>query len=138
VFGYEGSTSRRTVRAPLQDDVRRWLRSTPRLDISLYCVGGGLCLNWILRDVDAVTRGFSRIAKELGFPGLRLHNLRGSHETILLDRGVPEHVVGARCGHDPAVLLKSYAKGTKKADATAAEVIGALSKSALGSKLGPK
>jgi hypothetical protein len=40
--------------------------------------------------------------------------------------------VAARCGHDPAVLLRVYAKRTKKADTSAAEVIGALSKSALG------
>jgi hypothetical protein len=40
---------------------------------------------------------------------------------------VPVHVVAARCGHDPAVLLRSYAKRTKKADTSAAAVIGALS-----------
>jgi hypothetical protein len=31
---------------------------------------------------------------------------------MLLDAGVPVHVVAARCGHDPAVLLRSYAKRT--------------------------
>jgi integrase len=107
-------------------------------DDALMFPGGDGTKLTTLRDVDAVTRGFSRIARKLGFVGLRLHDLRGSHETILLDKGVPVHVVAARCGHDPAVLLKSYAKRTKKADAAAAEVIGALSKSALGSKLGPK
>jgi integrase len=91
-----------------------------------------------LRDADAVTRGFVRRAGKLGFPGVRLHDLRGTHETILLDKGVPVHVVAARCGHDPAVLLRTYAKRTKKSDASAADVIGALSKSALGSNLGPK
>ena len=68
----------------------------------------------------------------LGFPRLRLHDLRGTHETLLLDAGVPVHVVAARCGHDPAVLLRSYAKRTKKADTSAAAVIGALSKGVLG------
>jgi hypothetical protein len=58
--------------------------------------------------------------------------LRGSHETALLDAGVPVHVVAARCGHDPAVLLRSYAKRTKKADTSAAAVIGTLSKGVLG------
>jgi hypothetical protein len=42
------------------------------------------------------------------------------------------HVVAARCGHDPAVLLRSYAKRTKKADTSAAAVIGALAKGVLG------
>ena len=38
------------------------------------------------------------------------------------------HVVAARCGHDPAVLLHTYAKRTKKSDTSAADVIGAMSK----------
>ena len=44
-------------------------------------------------------------------------------ETLLLDKGVPVHVVAARCGHDPAVLLRSYAKRTRKADTSAAAVM---------------
>lgn len=77
------------------------------------------------------TKEFVRKATALGFGGLRLHDLRGAHETILLDKGVPVHVIAARCGHDPAVLLRSYAKRTKKADTNAAAVIGALSKGTL-------
>lgn len=84
------------------------------------------------RDPHAVTRGFVRRARKLGFAKLRFHDLRGTHETLLLDAGVPVHVVAARCGHDPAVLLRSYAKRTKKADTSAAAVIGALSQGVLG------
>jgi integrase len=62
-----------------------------------------------------------------------LHDLRGTHETLLLDAGVPVHVVAARCGHDPAVLLRTYAKRTRKADVSAAAIIGALSKGILAS-----
>jgi len=86
------------------------------------------------RDPHAVTRGFVGRARKLGFAQLRFHDLRGSHETALLDRGVPVHVVAARCGHDPAVLLRNYAKRTKKADTSAAAVIGALSQSILGGR----
>jgi integrase len=85
-----------------------------------------------LRNPDNTTKEFTRKAHKLGFPGLRLHDIRGTHETILLDRGVPVHVVAARCGHDPAVLLRIYAKRTKKADISAAAVIGTLSKGILG------
>ena len=50
-----------------------------------------------LRNPDNATKELSRKARKLGFPGLRpFHDLRGSHETILLDRGVPVHVVAAR------------------------------------------
>jgi integrase len=75
---------------------------------------------------------FVRQAHKLGFPGLRFHDLRGTHETLLLDAGVPVHVVAARCCHDPAVLLRAYAKRTKKADTSAAAVIGALAQGVLG------
>jgi integrase len=85
-----------------------------------------------LRNPRNTTKEFVRKATALGFPGLRLHDLRGTHETLLLDAGVPVHVVAARCGHDPAVLLRSYAKRTKKADTSAAAVIGAMSKGILG------
>ena len=59
------------------------------------------------------------------------HDLRGSHETMLLNSGIPIHEVAARCGHDPAVMLRSYAKRTKKADEKAASVTGSLLKGAL-------
>jgi integrase len=77
------------------------------------------------------TKEFVRKATALGFADLRLHDLRGTHETLLLDAGVPVHVVAARCGHDPAVLLRSYAKRTRKADTSAAAAIAALSKGVL-------
>jgi integrase len=85
-----------------------------------------------LRDGRAVSRRFKARARKLGFPELRFHDLRGSHETILLDKGVPLHVVADRCGHDPAVLLRIYAKRTKKADSSAADVISTLSARILG------
>ena len=87
-----------------------------------------------LRNPSNVTKELSRWTTKLGYPGFRpCHDLRGSHETALLDRGVPVHVVAARCGHDPAVLLRNYAKRTRKADTSAAAVIGLLSKAVLSS-----
>jgi integrase len=83
------------------------------------------------RDARGLTKEFIRRARKLGLPRLRFHDLRGTHETLLLDAGVPVHVVAARCGHDPAVLLRTYARRTKKADTSAAAVIGALSKRVL-------
>ena len=51
---------------------------------------------------------------------------------MLLDAGVPVHVVAARIGDDPATLLRICAKRTKKADKSAADVIAALSAGVLG------
>jgi integrase len=84
-----------------------------------------------LRCPRAVTKEFQDRTEKLGFGRLRLHDLRGTHETLLLDAGVPVHVVAERCGHDPAVLLRNYAKRTRKADDRAAAVIGELSKGSL-------
>jgi integrase len=102
---------------------------------ALMFPGGGRGELTKFRRGNAVTRGFTSRAGKLGFPGLRFHDLRGSHETMLLDRGVPLHVVAARCGHDPAVMLRAYAKRTAKADTNAADVVGALSKTALQDKI---
>src|SRR5262249_35093106 len=48
-----------------------------------------------LRRPRDVTRGFKNRAAKLRFAKLRLHDLRGTHETLLLDAGVPVHVVAA-------------------------------------------
>jgi integrase len=79
-----------------------------------------------LRNPRNTTKEFVRKATALGFPGLRLHDLRGTHETHLLDGGMSPAAVAQRCGHDPATMLRSYAKRTRKADARAAEIIGYL------------
>ena len=78
------------------------------------------------------TKEFVRKARRLGFKKLRLHDLRGTHETMLLDANVPVHTVASRCGHDPATLLQSYAKRTRKGDTSAANAIGNISRTILG------
>jgi integrase len=85
-----------------------------------------------LRTPTTVTKAFLHKAKKLGFPDLRLHDLRGSHETMLFDNGTPVHVVAERCGHDPAVMLRAYAKRTRKADDSAAAIMSQLSKGLMG------
>jgi integrase len=79
-----------------------------------------------IRNPEGVTALFLRHARANGFPGVRLHDIRAAHETALLDSGMPIHVVAARCGHDPAVLLRWYAKRSKKSDNTAAGIIGGI------------
>ncbi|MCW2219519.1 integrase [Bradyrhizobium japonicum] len=80
------------------------------------------------RHPDSVTKQFvNRAEKILGF-SIRLHDLRVSHGTWLLDQGVPVHVVAKRLGHDPSVLLRVYAKRTQKGDEAAADTIGQLTR----------
>lgn len=69
-----------------------------------------------LRDADAVTRTFCRKAKALGFPELRLHDLRHTHGSRLIAAGLPITAVAARLGHTPEVLLRCYAHEIKDAE----------------------
>jgi integrase len=74
-----------------------------------------------------ITKAFAAKARKLGFP-IRFRDLRGTHETLLLDAGVPLKAIADRCGHDPVTLLRNYAKRTRKADTSAASIIGSISK----------
>src|SRR5215475_11264702 len=78
-----------------------------------------------LRNARSFSSAFHDIVGKLGFP-IRFHDLRASHATVLLDKGVPVHVVAKRIGDDPATLLRWYAKRTKKADRVAANIIRTL------------
>ena len=48
---------------------------------------------------DALSRKFSAIMKACKIRGVRFHDLRHTHATVLLTSGVPVHVVSARLGH---------------------------------------
>lgn len=48
---------------------------------------------------DALTRAFSRLARALGLPGLRLHDLRHAYATALLEAGVHPKVASEALGH---------------------------------------
>jgi integrase len=84
------------------------------------------------RDPRNFSKEFVRRAKRLGFDGFTFHHLRGTHTTLLLDRGVPVHTVAERIGDDPAVLLRNYAKRKRQRgdkptmDASVSSVISAL------------
>lgn len=52
---------------------------------------------------------FHRIRIRAGLRRIKLHGLRNTSGTLMLDAGHPVHVVAAWHGHDPAVLLSIYA-----------------------------
>ncbi|BBZ96186.1 site-specific integrase [Bradyrhizobium diazoefficiens] len=81
------------------------------------------------RDPSSFSKRFRKAADALGFVNFEFHHLRGTHATLLLDKGVPVHTVAERIGDDPAVLLRNYAKRKRKqtADTSVASVINTLS-----------
>ena len=50
-------------------------------------------------DPSTVTHQFAKIAAKAGVPGLRFHDLRHAHATVLLSQGINPKVVQERLGH---------------------------------------
>jgi integrase len=86
------------------------------------------------RTPEAVSKAFASHATKLGFPSLRLHDLRHSHATELLNRRVPPHEVAHRLGHSVAILLRTYAHATEKGGEAAAAAAGEISKGIIGGR----
>ena len=52
---------------------------------------------------------FHRLRERAGLRRIKLHALRNTSVSLMLDQGQPVHVVAAWHGHDPAVSLSIYA-----------------------------
>ncbi len=72
-----------------------------------------------------VSNRFDRIVAKLDIPRISLHGTRHTCGTILVLAGVPINVVAARLGHDPAILLRTYAHVLPQSGRDAADRIGA-------------
>jgi integrase len=80
------------------------------------------------RNPRSLTKETRERFRKLGFSQLRsFQDLRVTHVTALLDRGVPVQTIAERTGHDVVVMLKHYGKRTRPSDEKAAAVIGSLS-----------
>lgn len=62
---------------------------------------------------------FHRLANEAGLRRVRLHDLRHTSVTLMLNAGIPVHVVASIHGHDPVITQRIYAH-TRHDDAVAA------------------
>lgn len=52
---------------------------------------------------------FHRLRERAGLPRIRLHGLRNTSVTLMLDQGIPLHIVAGWHGHTPAIALGTYA-----------------------------
>lgn len=76
---------------------------------------------------ERLTQAFHALRARAGIRPGRLHDVRHSHASHLLTRGVPVHVVSARLGHSsPVVTLSVYAHVLPKSDEQAASVIASV------------
>ncbi|MCL6633429.1 MAG: site-specific integrase [Alicyclobacillus herbarius] len=70
---------------------------------------------------------FQRLIRTAGLPRIRLHDLRHTHATILLKRGVHPKVVQERLGHsDISVTLNTYSHVVPGLQAAAAKAIDSI------------
>jgi integrase len=69
---------------------------------------------WVFADPDgnpphAISQAFERITARASIPIIRLHDLRHTHATLLIQAGVPVKVVSERLGHaTPAFTINTY------------------------------
>jgi integrase len=74
-----------------------------------------------------ITAAFKKLREQAGIRPGRLHDVRHSHATHLLTRGIPAHVVAARLGHSsPVVTLSVYAHLLPTSDGQAASVLASV------------
>jgi integrase len=73
-----------------------------------------------------LSEAFRQHIAAAGLPRIRLHDLRHTHATHALTSGVPVHVVAARIGDDPAIVLRTYSHLLPSSDAEAVERVAAL------------
>lgn len=58
---------------------------------------------------DTVTQAFRRLVKRIGLAGVRLHDLRHTHASLLLQQGIHPKVVSGRLGHSSIqITLDTY------------------------------
>ena len=74
-----------------------------------------------------VSQTFERIVRRTGVPLIRLHDLRHTHATLLIDAGIPAKVVAERLGHATASFtIETYQHVHPPMQAEAAQVFEAL------------
>lgn len=135
----KSARSRRTV--PLTPEARRALALTRERTLgtsNVVPIGAGRGADDRLVAIDEAGEpitpwGFRREVLALmataGVPVIRVHDIRHSVATILLEAGQPPHVVARILGHDPAVLMRTYAH---VGDASAAGAVAALGQAIAG------
>ena len=62
-----------------------------------------------IRPPRAVCEAWAARVAKIELPRITLHGLRHTHATIMLAEGANVKMLAARLGHDPAVLLRTYA-----------------------------
>lgn len=126
---------RRTV--PLHTAAMKALRETRRLTlvenpaVPLKEKAGGdrlVAVNALGRPITpaAFSTAFLRHSAAAGLPRIRLHDMRHSAVSLLLQQGVPVVTVARLAGHDPALTWSVYGHATDDTTRVATDLLGRL------------
>jgi integrase len=86
---------------------------------------------------DTPSKQFRKFADAHGFEGVRFHDLRHTHATLLFANNIDAVAVASRLGHeDASTTLKVYAHAIRRRDRDSAEAMQRLIDIALGEQLG--
>lgn len=89
-------------------------------------------------DLREFTKRFQRYLMNAGLPKVRLHDLRHTHATLLLARGIPAKLVQERLGHSSITMtLDLYSHVTPEMQRLAAESMNGLLAKAVAQKKSP-
>ncbi|MEE2927094.1 MAG: tyrosine-type recombinase/integrase [Chloroflexota bacterium] len=70
----------------------------------------------------SVSQAWTRLVRQAGFPGIRLHDARHTHATLMLEQGVNWKIISERLGHGSvAMTLDLYAHASPGLQKAAAE-----------------
>lgn len=100
-----------------------------RLAPGVWCGEGWIVHRWDGGQLhhDTPSKWFRRFADAHGFQGVRFHDLRHTHATILLANNIDVVAVAHRMGHDdPSVTLRTYAHALDRRDVDAARAFDQL------------
>ena len=87
-----------------QEHTRKLLGKPLTADSLVFCHPGGSPFR-----PNSITRALQVIAKSVGLKGVRLHDLRHAHATVLLQQGVHPKIVQERLGHSTiSITLDTY------------------------------
>lgn len=118
--------------AQMMEDLSRWKATQAKYLLSL-----GICQNGetpvisnevgTRLDGNNMSRWWRTFQKEYGFEGLRFHDLRHTHATMLVSSGLNIKAVSSRIGHaSVGITLDLYAHAQREDDEKAAAIIGQI------------
>lgn len=110
------------IAGQLERNEARAARVQVELDANPYLFGGDVDCSTPWKPA-RVTRAFARLRDACGVPGVRLHDIRHAHVSILLALGIDAVTVAGRVGHaNASITHKLYAHFMPAADRNAADL----------------